>query len=115
MSKIKVAITGVGNCVSSLIQGIWYYKNKTEKEAVGLMHWNLGGYLPSDIDVVCAFDIDRRKVGKDVSEAIFSLPNNTTVFCEDVPLSGGDSENGAVFSMAIQSIWLNTTKSMPLY
>lgn len=96
MSKIKVAIVGVGNCVSSLIQGIWYYKNKTEKDAVGLMHWNLGGYLPSDIEVVCAFDIDRRKVGKDVSEAIFAPPNNTTVFCEDVPLSGVTVKMGRI-------------------
>ncbi len=87
-NKIKIAIAGVGNCASSLIQGIHYYKDKSEQDAIGLMHWNLGGYRPFDIQVVAAFDIDKRKVGKDVSEAIFALPNCTTVFCKDVPSSG---------------------------
>jgi len=96
MEKIKVAIAGIGNCASSLIQGITYYKNKSEKEAVGLMHRNLGGYKPDDIEVVAAFDIDQRKVGKDVAEAIFALPNNTTVFCGDVPQSGVTVNMGKV-------------------
>lgn len=96
MEKIKIAIAGIGNCASSLIQGITYYKNKSEKEAVGLMHWNLGGYKPDDIEVVAAFDIDQRKVGKDVAEAIFALPNNTTVFCSDVPKSGVTVNMGKV-------------------
>jgi len=85
MDKIKIAVVGVGNCASSLIQGIHYYKDKTEEDAVGVMNWNIGGYKPTDIEVVAAFDIDKRKVGKAVSEAIFSLPNNTTVFCKKVP------------------------------
>lgn len=88
MQKIKIAIVGIGNCASSLIQGIYYYQNKSAQEAIGLMHWEIGGYKPSDIEVVAAFDIDKRKVGKDVNEAIFSLPNCTTVFCANLPLSG---------------------------
>ena len=85
MGKIKIAIIGIGNCTSSLVQGIEYYKNKNAKDAIGLMHWDIGGYMPGDIEVVAAFDIDKRKVGKDISEAIFELPNCTTVFCKDVP------------------------------
>lgn len=85
MEKIKIAIVGIGNCASSLIQGIEYYKNKKENEAIGLMHWDIGGYRPYDIEVVTAYDIDKRKVGKDVSEAIFAPPNCTTVFHRDVP------------------------------
>ncbi len=85
MGKIKIGIVGVGNCASSLIQGIEYYKNKDASEAVGLIHWDIGGYRPSDIEVVAAFDVDKRKVGKDVSEAIFELPNCTEVFCDNIP------------------------------
>jgi myo-inositol-1-phosphate synthase len=88
MARIKIAIVGVGNCVSSLIQGIHYYKGKSGRDAIGLMHWDLGGYKPYDIEVVAAFDIDRRKVGKDVSEAIFALPNCTKVFCPNIPKTG---------------------------
>ncbi len=85
MDKIKIAIAGIGNCASSLIQGIEYYKSKDESDAIGLMHWDIGGYRPFDIEVVAAFDIDERKVGKDVSEAIFAAPNCTTVFCPEIP------------------------------
>jgi myo-inositol-1-phosphate synthase len=74
MDKIKIAIVGVGNCASSLLQGIEYYRNKDSKEAIGLMHWDIDGYKPYDIEVAAAFDIDKRKVGKDVSDAIFELP-----------------------------------------
>ena len=88
MKKIKVAIVGVGNCASSLIQGIHYYRDGREADAVGLMHWNLGGYLPGDIEVVAAFDIDQRKVGVDVNKAIFAKPNCTLVFCDDLPDAG---------------------------
>lgn len=88
MQSIKIAVSGVGNCASSLLQGIEYYRRKTKDEAVGLMHWEIGGYKPSDIEVVAAFDIDKRKVGKDVTEAIFAKPNCTTVFCSDVPKTG---------------------------
>ena len=88
MRKIKIGIVGVGNCTSSLVQGIHYYRNKKPKDAIGLMHWKIGGYRPSDIEVVAAFDIDRRKVGKDLSEAIFAKPNCTTVFCGEIPQNG---------------------------
>jgi myo-inositol-1-phosphate synthase len=96
MSKIRIAVAGVGNCFSSLWQGINYYKGKSPEEAIGLMHWDLGGYLPGDIDVVAAFDIDRRKVGKDVADAIFAPPNCTTVFCEDVPQTGVKVQMGRI-------------------
>lgn len=85
MGKIRIAIAGVGNCVSSLMQGIEYYRGRGAGDAIGLMHWQIGGYRPSDIEVAAAFDIDRRKVGKDVSEAIFALPNCTAVFCGKIP------------------------------
>ena len=85
---IKIAIVGVGNCASSLVQGIEYYKDKRPQDATGLMHWEIGGYRPCDIKIAAAFDIDLRKVGKDVSEAIFELPNCTTVFCASLPKTG---------------------------
>lgn len=85
MEKIKIAIVGVGNCASALLQGIEYYKGKNGREAIGLMHWDIGGYKPYDIEVSAAFDIDKRKVGKDISDAIFELPNCTTVFCKNMP------------------------------
>ena len=85
MEKIKIAVVGLGNCASSLLQGIDYYKGKNDKETIGLMHWDIDGYKPYDIKVVAAFDIDKRKIGKDVSEAIFEQPNCTMVFCPDMP------------------------------
>lgn len=96
MGKIKIAIAGIGNCASSLIQGIEYYKDKSSKDAIGLMHWDLGGYKPFDIEVVAAFDIDERKVGKDLSEAIFALPNCTAVFCCSIPKTGVTVKMGKV-------------------
>ena len=88
MKKIKIAVVGVGNCASSLVQGLYYYRDKPEKDAIGLMHWEIGGFKPTDIEVVAAFDVDRRKVGRDVNEAIFAKPNCTAVFCADLPPSG---------------------------
>lgn len=79
---------GVGNCCSSLLQGINHYKEEGHNETVGLMHWDLGGYKPQDIEVVAAFDVDRRKVGEDVARAIFEAPNCTTVFSGDLPPTG---------------------------
>jgi len=96
MDRIKIAIVGVGNCASSLLQGIEYYRHKTPHQAIGLMHWDIGGYCPSDIEVVAAFDIDKRKVGLDVNKAIFSLPNCTTVFCPEMPLAGVKVQMGSV-------------------
>ena len=94
MSKVKVAIIGVGNCASSLVQGIEYYKNSKDDDKVpGLMHVNLGGYKISDIEFSAAFDIDINKVGKDLSEAIFSKPNNTFKF-SDVPELGIEVQRG---------------------
>lgn len=88
MSKIKVAIVGVGNCASSLVQGIHYYDDDRLEEAVGLMHREIAGYKPGDVEVVAAFDIDSRKVGLDVNEAVFAPPNCTAVFCPKLPRSG---------------------------
>lgn len=85
MSKIKIAIVGVGNCFSSLYQGLEYYKNSEEDNIPGVMWANIGGYRPSDIKVVAAFDVDVRKVGKPVGEAIFALPNCARVFQPSVP------------------------------
>lgn len=88
MSKIKVAIIGVGNCASSLVQGVEYYKNAKDKDFIpGLMHANLGGYHIKDIEFSAAFDIDKNKVGKDLSEAIYVKPNNAAVFAK-VPRLG---------------------------
>ena len=82
MAKAKVAIAGVGNCASALIQGLQYYSRKGPDE--GLTYWDVGGYRPKDIEIVAAFDVNAKKVGKDVSEAIFQPPNNT-VKITDVP------------------------------
>ncbi|MFC1952494.1 inositol-3-phosphate synthase [Chloroflexota bacterium] len=88
MADINVAIIGVGNCASSLVQGVHYYSKAKENEFVpGLMHVNLGGYHISDIKFVAAFDIDKNKVGKDLAQAICTTPNNTFKFT-DVPTTG---------------------------
>ncbi len=85
MGKIRVGIIGVGNCASALIQGVEYYRNASESDSIpGVMHVSLGGYHIRDIQFTAAFDIDKNKVGKDLSEAIFTYPNNTTKF-SDVP------------------------------
>ena len=88
MKSIKIAIVGVGNCASALIQGIRYYEDRQPDDINGLMHWDIGGYRPGDIEVVAAIDIDRRKVGRDVSDAIFALPNCTVNFYPDMPSTG---------------------------
>src|SRR5919107_975112 len=94
--RIRVAIVGVGNCASSLVQGRYYYENANDDDFVpGLMHVNLGGYHVRDIDFVAAFDIDRNKVGKDLSEAIYTKPNNTYVF-QQVKNLGVPVERGMV-------------------
>jgi myo-inositol-1-phosphate synthase len=94
---IRIAIAGIGNCASSLIQGIHYYSPERCREGVvGLMHTELGGYRPCDIEVVAAFDVDARKVGQDVSRAIFAKPNCTAVFQADIPESGVTVQMGQV-------------------
>ncbi|MEW5875599.1 MAG: inositol-3-phosphate synthase [Candidatus Zixiibacteriota bacterium] len=93
-SKVRVAIIGVGNCASSFVQGVHYYRNaKPEDFVPGLMHVDLGGYHISDIEFSAAIDIDKNKVGKDLSEAIYSKPNNTFRFA-DVPRSGITVQRG---------------------
>lgn len=107
MSKIRVAIAGVGNCASSLVQGVHYYANVRgdgdADDCVGLMHPVLGGFVPGDIEFVAAFDIDARKVGRPLDEAIFALPNNTKVFCDDfrcpVPVQMGPVLDGVAEHM----------------
>ena len=92
--KVRVAIVGVGNCASSLVQGRFHYADAKETDFIpGLMHVNLGGYHIRDIEFVAAFDVDRNKVGKDLSEAIFVEPNNTFKF-SDVPDLGVTVERG---------------------
>lgn len=86
MKPIKVAIIGVGNCASSLVQGVAYYRQNNSKQ--GLIHEKIGGYGAGDVEWVLGIDVDTRKVGKDIAEAIFSAPNNTAVFQPDVPATG---------------------------
>lgn len=86
--EIKVGIIGVGNCASSLVQGLTYYSQQNSMDSSGLMHEEIGGYAARDINVTAAFDIDRRKVGVDLARAIFARPNCTEVFCKDLPDSG---------------------------
>jgi len=96
LPKIKVALVGVGNCASALIQGLQYYGNcENEEKCVGLNHLFLGGFHPKDIEIVTAYDIDNRKVGKDLSEAVFAQPNNTPKLV-DVPPSNVIVHKGPV-------------------
>jgi myo-inositol-1-phosphate synthase len=83
--KIKVALVGVGNCASALVQGLQYYSKCDKEECLGLRNLLLGGFHPKDIQIVAAFDIGSRKVGKDLSEAIFAPPNNVAKMTETAP------------------------------
>src|SRR2546430_17640131 len=86
--KVRVAIIGVGNCASSLVQGVYYYRNAKPSDRIpGIMHVDVGGYHLRDIDFVAAFDVDRNKVGKDLADAIYAAPNNTNRFA-DGPWTG---------------------------
>ena len=97
MSEVRIAIVGLGNCASSLIQGLEYYKDADPNESVpGLMHVELGGYHIRDVRLVAAFDVDTNKVGKDVADAIFTEPNNTIRF-SDVPPTGVTVQRGHTF------------------
>src|SRR3954454_4773369 len=84
--SIRIAIAGVGNCASSLVQGSTHYAN--HDNVLGLQHAEIGGWRVGDLQVVAAFDVDTRKVGRPLEEAIFALPNNTKVFCPEIPRSG---------------------------
>ena len=99
MSKVRVAIIGVGNCASSLVQGISYYRNAKEGDIIpGIMHTRLGGYHIGDIEFSFGIDIDKNKVGKDLAEAIYTKPNNTFKFCDvprlNVPVVRGMTHDG---------------------
>jgi len=86
-NKVRIAIIGAGNCASALVQGVHYYQDVADDELVpGLMHVNLGGYHVRDVEFAAAFDIDARKVGQDLAQAIFAPPNNTIRFAEVPPL-----------------------------
>ncbi|MSX81364.1 MAG: inositol-3-phosphate synthase, partial [Actinobacteria bacterium] len=96
--KVRVAIAGVGNCASSLVQGIEYYKNAEQGDTVpGLMHVELGGYHVRDIEFVAAFDVDAEKVGLDLGKAILAGQNNTIMFCNNVPEAGVPVLRGPTF------------------
>lgn len=104
MPKIKVALVGVGNCASALVQGLCFYRNaETKTEGVGLRHLRLGGFHPRDIQITAAFDIDNRKVGHDLSEAIFAEPNNTVKLVE-VPWQNVTVQKGPVLDGISQAL-----------
>jgi len=96
MSTIRLAIAGVGNCASSLLQGLEYYRRRRSVDTAGLLHPDIGGYRLSDIQVVAAFDVDRRKVGRPLEEAVFAPPNCTTVFQRELPRYGVTVQMGPV-------------------
>ncbi len=96
MGKIKVAVAGIGNCASSLVQGLEYYRGTDGDHDAGLMHPTIGRWRASDIEVVAAFDIDRRKVGRPLEEAIFQKPNCTKIFRSTLPVSGVTVRMGPV-------------------
>ncbi len=100
MGKIRIALAGVGNCASSLVQGIEYYHRlgpTGRDHCLGLMHYEVGPYRPDDIEVVAAFDIDERKVGKTLHEAIFAAPNCTKDICREFNQPGPIVQMGPVF------------------
>ena len=101
MSDIKVAIVGVGNCASSLVQGIGYYASGAagSDSDVGLAHPVLGGYSVGDVKVVAAIDVDARKVGRPLHEALFAPPNNTKVFFDDFSSSPSSSCDDVIVQM----------------
>src|SRR5215813_7331064 len=99
MNKIAIAIAGFGNCASSLLQGLEFYRaadQSTAKEHVGLMHYEVGGYRPSDIEIVCAFDVDQRKVGQPIDVAALAPPNNTRTLYPKLPRSSVVVDMGPV-------------------
>ena len=96
MEKIRVAVAGIGNCSSSLIQGIEFYSDRHSAGLAGLMHPKIGDWKCSDIEIVAAFDIDSRKVGRSVEEAIFAKPNCTKIFQSSLPVSGVRVQMGPI-------------------
>ncbi|RLG91923.1 MAG: inositol-3-phosphate synthase [Candidatus Hecatellales archaeon] len=105
MGSIKVAVTGVGNCASSLIQGVYFYRDVSDETDIpGLMHPVFGGYRIRDIEFVAAFDVDPRKIGKDLAEAIFTPPNCTVKF-SDVPKLGVKVQPGPILDGVASHMW----------
>jgi myo-inositol-1-phosphate synthase len=96
MDKIRLAIAGVGNCASSLLQGIEYYRTAQSTRTAGLVHPEVGGYRIGDIQPVAAFDVDRRKIARPLEEAVFALPNCTAVFQRELPAYGVTVQMGPV-------------------
>src|SRR5215469_7101567 len=96
MRNIKIAIAGVGNCASALVQGVEYYSNRRNAPLDGVMRQSIGGYSCSDIEFVAAFDVDRRKIGRPLEEAIFAKPNCTRVFQSSLPVSNVVVQAGPV-------------------
>ena len=95
-APIRTAIVGVGNCASALVQGIHAYRQRAADDVVGLAHPELGGYRPGDIEIVAAFDVDARKVGRDLRDAVFAPPNCATVFAPSLPPTGVTVRRGPV-------------------
>jgi myo-inositol-1-phosphate synthase len=96
MTKIRAAIAGVGNCASSLVQGLEYYRGRADGERAGLMHPRIGTWGCGDIEIVAAFDIDRRKVGRPLAEAIFAKPNCTRIFQKAIGVTGVEVRMGPI-------------------
>ena len=106
--KIRVAIAGVGNCASSLVQGVEYYQDRRGAAVEGVMRQSIGGYGCGDVEFVAAFDVDRRKVGRPLEEAIFAKPNCTRIFQAALPVSNVIVQAGPVLDG-----WLRTWPITP--
>src|ERR1041385_3405343 len=98
--SIKVAVAGVGNCASSLVQGVEFYRDRPGVDLDGIMHQSIGGYRCADVEFVAAFDVDRRKVGRPLEEAIFAKPNCTRIFQSALPVSNVIVQAGPVLAGA---------------
>ena len=96
MSRVRIALAGVGSCASALVQGIEYYRHRDAAAHAGLMHARIAGLAPADGEVVAAFDVDRRKVGRPLEEAVFAAPNRARVFQAKLPVSGVQVSMGPI-------------------
>ncbi|MCB9724379.1 MAG: inositol-3-phosphate synthase [Spirochaetaceae bacterium] len=96
MSRVRIALAGVGSCASALVQGIEYYRHRDAAAHAGLMHARIAGLAPADVEVVAAFDVDRRKVGRPLEEAVFAAPNRARVFQAKLPVSGVQVSMGPI-------------------
>jgi myo-inositol-1-phosphate synthase len=103
--KVKVAIAGVGNCASALVQGVEYYRSRRNAATDGVMRRVIGGYRVNDIEFVAAFDVDKRKVGRPLEEAIFAKPNCTRIFQSSLPVSNAWWSRRVPCSMESRRTW----------